>query len=114
MREFCERERERRRMAVAWTAGCNALEGYRASPAQLALHKRYIDGELEIEDMLEIVRRNRQGDLPCLIEISPFHTIDYPNLVSISTSSREMVSVRPALISIIRCSATYRSSRSSK
>lgn len=50
-------ERERRRRAVVEMTGCQALEGYRVSPAHQALLERYIDGELEIEDMLEQLRR---------------------------------------------------------
>jgi hypothetical protein len=50
-------ERERRRRAVAEMTGCQALEGYRVSPAQKALLECYIDGELEVEDMLEQLRR---------------------------------------------------------
>ncbi|MNG32943.1 hypothetical protein D3C84_1190750 [compost metagenome] len=50
-------ERERRRRAVAEMTGCQALEGYKASPAQQALLERYIEGELEIGDIREQLLR---------------------------------------------------------
>ncbi|MNR60696.1 hypothetical protein D3C85_1822450 [compost metagenome] len=50
-------ERERRRRAVAEMTGCQALEGYKASPAHQALLERYIEGELEVGDIREQLLR---------------------------------------------------------
>lgn len=60
-----ERERERRRKAVAEVLGCRALEGVRPSSTHLLALQRYVDGLVSLDELraelIERVRQNSQG-----------------------------------------------------
>lgn len=58
-----ERERERRRKAVASEIGSQALEGVRHTAEQMVGLQRYVDGEVSLDELrAELIERLRLDD----------------------------------------------------